>query len=744
MGKQFFQFFLPFVIFCIFSCGKTVDFKSNFAVISSEDSMEDIIRKAANITPSERQYNWQKLETTAFVHFTINTFTDREWGDGREDPRLFNPTNLDAGQWAEVCRESGLKMIIVTAKHHDGFCLWPSKYTDHSVKSSPWKDGKGDVVGEVSSACKKYGLKFGIYLSPWDRHEQTYGTDQYNEYFKNQLRELLTNYGKVDEVWVDGACGEGPNGKMQVYDWQEYYKVIRELQPESVIAIMGNDVRWVGTESGYGRKTEWSVIPVNLQDPKKIIDSSQNELREGAFIPKDLTEEDLGSRDKIKNAKTLVWYPSEVDVSIRPGWFYHESQDDLVKTPEKLLDIYFSSVGRNSLLLLNIPPDRRGLIHENDTKALREWKYAIDMIFSENLAEGAAVNAINVRRGNFHPSNTIDNNEETYWITEQNTTTAGIEYKLDEQKTFDILMLQENILVGQRIESFYLEIWKNEKWNKVAEGTTVGYKRLLRFPAETSDKVRLIISKSRQSPTLLSFGLYKRPPKINFEPKGGTFIDKLSVKLISDDKDAKIFYTTDGTEPSENSDIYHSPVVIKNNTEIRAVAVNNKKVRSFVYKAAFSGAKYGVKYNTLYSQKYKGAGNFTLVDSVKGNLGFNDGKWQGFEKDNLDIIVDLGKVRKLEKISASFLQDIKSWIFLPEKMKIELSTDGSNFSKLPEVFNSISRKKEGAFKFEFTQNFSPVKARYVHITAQNLGVCPDWHPGAGGKAWIFCDEITIE
>ena len=734
MGKQFFQFFLPFVIFCIFSCGKTVDFKSNFAVISSEDSMEDIIRKAANITPSERQYNWQKLETTAFVHFTINTFTDREWGDGREDPRLFNPTNLDAGQWAEVCRESGLKMIIVTAKHHDGFCLWPSKYTDHSVKSSPWKDGKGDVVGEVSSACKKYGLKFGIYLSPWDRHEQTYGTDQYNEYFKNQLRELLTNYGKVDEVWFDGACGEGPNGKMQVYDWQEYYKVIRELQPESVIAIMGNDVRWVGTESGYGRKTEWSVIPVNLQDPKKIIDSSQKELREGAFIPKDLTEEDLGSRDKIKNAKTLVWYPSEVDVSIRPGWFYHESQDDLVKTPEKLLDIYFNSVGRNSLLLLNIPPDRRGLIHENDAKALREWKYAIDMIFRENLAEGAAVNATNVRRGNFHPSNTIDNNEETYWITEQNTTTAGIEYKLDEQKTFDILMLQENILVGQRIESFYLEIWKNEKWNKVAEGTTVGYKRLLRFPAETSDKVRLIISKSRQSPTLLSFGLYKRPPKINFEPKGGTFIDKLSVKLISDDKDAKIFYTTDGTEPSENSDIYHSPVVIKNNTEIRAVAVNNKKVRSFVYKAAFSGAKYGVKYNTLYSQKYKGAGNFTLVDGVKGSLGFNDGKWQGFEKDNLDIIVDLGKVRKLEKISASFLQDIKSWIFLPEKMKIELSTDGTNFSKLPEVFNSISRKKEGAFKFEFTQNFSPVKARYVHITAQNLGVCPDWHHGAGGKA----------
>lgn len=744
MKRPFFLFLSFFIFFCIFSCSKTANRKSNYTVISPKDHIEDIIRKAADIIPSERQYNWQKLETTAFIHFTINTFTGREWGNGKEDPKLFNPTDLNAEQWAEVCRESGLNMIIITAKHHDGFCLWQSRYTEHSVKFSPWKNGEGDVVDEVSKACKKYGLKFGIYLSPWDRHEQTYGTDQYNEYFKNQLRELLTNYGKVDEVWFDGACGEGPNGKRQVYDWQGYYKVIRELQPEAVIAVMGPDVRWVGTESGYGRKTEWSVIPVNLQDPKKIQESSQKELTAGAFIPKDLTEDDLGSREKIRDAKALVWYPSEVDVSIRPGWFYHKSQDDLVKTPEKLLDIYFSSVGQNSLLLLNIPPDKQGLIQKNDKKALKEWKNAIDKIFRENLAEGASVTTTNTRKGNFDPSNTIDNNKDTYWMTEPGITTAKIEYKLKETKTFDVLQLQENILIGQRVESFYLEIWNNQKWEKVTEGTTIGYKRLLRFPAVTSDRVRLVITGSRESPTISTFGLYKRPPKIFFEPAGGTFIDKLSVKLTTDDEKAKIYYTTDGTEPTEDSKIYRLPVELTKNTEIKAIAVSDKNIRSFVYKAEFGKAKYGVKYITLYSPKYKGSGNFTLADGIHGNLDFKDGKWQGFEGDNLDITIDLGKVKTLSNISASFLQDIQSWIFLPEKVRIEFSADGTTFSNLTEIPNFISQKRESAFKFEFSQQFSSIDARYVHITAQNIKNCPEWHKGAGGKAWIFCDEIILK
>ena len=242
----------------------------NFAVIQPSDSEEEIIRKAAQVVPSPRQLRWQQLELTAFFHFGINTFTNSEWGTGKEDPHVFNPTQLDARQWVRVAKEAGIKQVILTAKHHDGFCLWPSKFTKHSVESSPWKNGKGDVVREVADACKEFGLGFGIYLSPWDRNAPMYGTDAYNDFFINQLTELLTNYGLIDEVWFDGANGEGPNGKKQVYDFDRWYKHIRELQPAAVIAVMGPDVRWVGTESGYGRETEWSVVPVDNLSPAAV------------------------------------------------------------------------------------------------------------------------------------------------------------------------------------------------------------------------------------------------------------------------------------------------------------------------------------------------------------------------------------------------------------------------------------------------------------------------------------------
>jgi len=509
IGKFLYSCVFTFSLIGSISSGHSQD-RTNFVKISPDDTMVDIIRKAANVSPSPQQLAWQEMELTAFVHFTVNTFTDKEWGDGKEDPAIFNPTQFDARQWAKVCQDAGMKLIIVTTKHHDGFCLWPSKYTEHSVKNSPWKNGKGDIVKEVAVASREYGLKFGVYLSPWDRHEPTYGNSPvYNEYFKNQLRELLTQYGDVAEVWFDGACGEGLNGKRQVYDWDGYYQVIRELQPDAVIAIMGPDVRWVGTESGYGRKTEWSVLPVQLNDQDRDAGDSHREVVDGAFIPKDMTIEDLGSREKIKTASALIWYPSEVDVSIRPGWFYHQGQDTQVKTPEKLLDIYFSSVGRNSLLLLNIPPDTRGLIHENDIAVLKEWRNALDAIFKVNHAEGALVNASSTHKGHL-PQNTIDGDKSTYWTTEEDVESAALEYQLDGEKTFDVLMLQENIRVGQRVEQFYLEVWIDEQWEKVAEGTTVGYKRLLRFPAVTTNKVRLVIVESRTSPTILSFGLFRR------------------------------------------------------------------------------------------------------------------------------------------------------------------------------------------------------------------------------------------
>ncbi len=486
----------------------------NTAIIPDGATESQIVALAANVTPSPRQLTWQEMEFTAFFHFTVNTFTDREWGDGKENPSVFNPTSLDAKQWVKTVKDAGIKLVILTCKHHDGFCLWPSKFTEHSVKNSPYKMGNGDVVKDVSEACKELGVKFGVYLSPWDRHEKSYGDSPvYNQYFKNQLTELLTNYGNIAEVWFDGACGEGPNGKKQVYDWPSYYSVIRNLQPKAVIAVMGPDIRWVGTESGYGRETEWSVVPVSEKNLAEISASSQQKAGDGAFVLEGgMMGADLGSRSVIAKAKGLIWYPSEVDVSIRPGWFYHPKDDDRVKSPEKLLDIYFSSVGRNSLLLLNIPPDRRGLLHENDVQNLRLLKKTVDDIFSINYLNGSKITS-DSHVGNHKADLCIDNNNKTWWSAAEGQSAATLDLKLNGSQTFNVLLLQENIATGQRIESFVLEGWVNGAWQKLTEGTTVGYKRLIRFETVTTDQVRLSILKSRLNPTLSSLGLYMNRTK---------------------------------------------------------------------------------------------------------------------------------------------------------------------------------------------------------------------------------------
>jgi alpha-L-fucosidase len=410
---------------------------------------------------------------------------------------------------------------------------------------------EGDVVGDVATACREFGVKFGFYLSPWDRHEPTYGdSPKYNEHFRNQLRELLTNYGEVAEVWFDGACGEGPNGKRQVYDWPSYYKVIRELQPSAVIAIMGPDVRWVGTESGYGRETEWSVVPDIAQNLDAIAAQSQQNPVDGAFVPGDLTAEDLGSREKIRHTKALVWYPAETDVSIRPGWFYHADQDNRVKTPEKLVDIYYSSVGRNSVLLLNIPPDKRGRIHDNDIKSLMGMRRILDQTFASNLLSGGEVTASNVRAGH-RAASAIDGDNRTYWTTEDGVESATLECTFPAARTFDRAMLQECIRVGQRVEKFRLDVWNGTTWGEAARGTTIGYKRLLRFPAVTGTKVRLIIEESRTSPTLSTFGLFKAPPRVVMDPGSGGF-SSITVRLSSAGEGVAVYYTLDGTMPTCN------------------------------------------------------------------------------------------------------------------------------------------------------------------------------------------------
>jgi len=474
--------------------------------IGPADRMEDIVRKAASVTPSPRQEAWQQVEFAGFIHFGMNTFTDREWGLGTEDPKLFNPTDFDAGQWASAFKAAGMKMLILTAKHHDGFCLWPSRYTEHSVKASPWRGGKGDVVREVADACREYGLKLGLYLSPWDRHEPTYGdSPAYNEHFKNQLRELLTNYGEISDIWFDGACAEGPNGKKQVYDWPAYWAVIRKLQPNATISIMGPDVRWCGNEAGTSRESEWSVVPILKPIEEAVSDSA------GGI---DFQKKDLGSRQALaeaaKKGARLVWYPAQVDTSIRPGWFYHAAEDEQVKSLRRLEEIYYGAVGGNAMLLLNVPPDKRGRLHENDVARLRQLGQVLRATFDENLARGSKAEATQTKKGGaFAPANIVDADTDSYWTTDDGRTSAEVAFELGTAKAFSVAMLQEPIAIGQRIEEFALDAWTGGNWNEIARATTIGYKRLLRFPEVKASKVRVRILQSRAAPALSNFGLFR-------------------------------------------------------------------------------------------------------------------------------------------------------------------------------------------------------------------------------------------
>lgn len=479
--------------------------QSNFKVptvaILAGDSEDEIMKKSLQVRPSAAQLRWQRLELTGFIHFGVNTFTDREWGDGREDPAVFNPTALDARQWARVCKDAGIRQLILTAKHHDGFCLWPSKYTAHSVRNSAWKNGRGDVVRELAEACREFGLGFGVYLSPWDRNSAYFGDSAtYNDYFINQLTELLTNYGQIDEVWFDGANGEGPGGKKQVYDFNRWYAHIRKLQPQAVIAVMGPDVRWVGTESGYGRETEWSVLPADAMVQENIAANSQQVT---GFAPMNLMDEDLGSRDKIRRASKLVWYPAEIDVSIRPGWFYHAAEDSLVKTPAKLMDIYNSSVGRNGLLLLNIPPDRRGLIHEADVASLTQWKQMREKSYGQNLLKvgRSSLSRMQVAR-------LIDDDPDSYWTGRNPDRPTELEWRWDKPILFDRLVIQEDIRQGQRVERFELLYLEGTEWKLALTGTTIGHKRIITTRPITSSHIRLRILESRGTPQLASVGLF--------------------------------------------------------------------------------------------------------------------------------------------------------------------------------------------------------------------------------------------
>jgi len=513
----------------------TVDYVRVYETVDQDSAArKELIRKAVSVKPSPRQLAWQRLEFIGFVHFGVNTFSGREWGTGKEKPAIFNPEKLDTDQWCRMMKAAGMKQVILTAKHHDGFCLWQTRYTTHSVASSKWRNGKGDVLRDLVKSCRKYGLKVGVYLSPADlyqienaaglygnlskytkrtiprpvpgrpfRDKRTfkYVVDDYNEYFLNQLFELLTEYGPIHEVWFDGAHPKRKGG--QTYTYANWYAMIRELAPQAVIFGKGPDVRWCGNEAGRARAAEWSVIPIDAPV--------------GEFTWPDMTAQDIASLDKLEatlqKGGYLHWYPAETDTSIRHGWFWRDEKQR-VKTIEHIVDIWYNSVGGNSVLLLNIPPNSDGLFAERDCKVLTEVGKILRETFKTNLAAGAKATASATREGRtFRPANALDGNTDTCWMPPEWTTQADLTITLAGKKTFNVIMFQEQIRNhGQRIAKFAIDAQVDGKWQQIAEGQTVGYKKICRTKDTTTNKLRIRIQDARLTPTIANLALFHAPP----------------------------------------------------------------------------------------------------------------------------------------------------------------------------------------------------------------------------------------
>ncbi len=639
--------------------------------------------------PTEAQMQWQEMEMYAFIHFSINTFTDIEWGYGDRDPKLFSPVELDCRQWAKVCKEAGFKGIILTAKHHDGFCLWPSKYTEYSVKNSPWRHGEGDLVKELSEACKDYGLKFGIYLSPWDRNHPEYGKSEYITYFRNQLRELLTNYGDLFEVWFDGANGGtgyygGANENRNVdrktyYDWNNTYALVRQLQPNAMLfSDAGPDCRWCGNEEGWVGETNWSLLRRDEVWPGY---PNYTELRYG-------------------HENGTHWVPAEVNVSIRPGWFYHESEDHKVKSLQQMVDIYYSSVGRNGTFLLNLPVDKRGLVHETDVKRLQEMATILKADFADNLAKNASVTATNVRgkANKFSPGNLTDADNMSYWATDDSVKVASFIVDLGKSMDFNRILLQEYIRLGQRVKKFSVEAYMDGEWKLLEEQTTIGYKRILRLPTTHSDKLRINIVEAKACPVISNIEVYNAPkmltaPVVSRDKYG-------RVTLSASDKELEIKYSLDGSEPSLT---YTEPIQTTGKVVVKACAVEPKNGRtSDVTVQSFDVIKKDWKVRGI-----KDANTDCLFDGNDSTV------WHQSQKDMpLALEVDMGSIHTLRGFT--YLPDQGRWpsgiIF---NYLLSVSEDGKDWKEVSKgEFSNIRNNP-----IRRTIEFQPVKARYWKFTA---------------------------
>jgi alpha-L-fucosidase len=529
--------------------------------------------------PSQGQINWQEMGMYCIIHYGLDTYTNKEWGFGDEDPKLLNPSLFSAMQIVSAAKAGGFKGVVVVAKHHDGFCLWPTKTTEHNISKSPYKNGKGDIMQEYREACDLLGMKLGVYCSPWDRNNPNYGTPEYLKIYQEQLRELYTNYGALFISWHDGANGgDGYYGgkretrkidRSTYYDWKNTWAITRQLQPNAVIfGDVGPDVRWVGNENGYAGETCWATYTPHAPDDGKE--------------PGNGYVKDYEGTEGTRNGQ--YWMPAECDVSLRPGWFYHQAQDNGVKSPYTLLDLYYKSVGRGAALDLGLSPDQRGIINEIDVKSLTEFGNLLRETFTVNLANGATLTASNIRGANklrYGPQFLLDNNRYTYWATDENVTTPNLVVDMHTPKTFNVIRLRENIMLGQRIDSAAVDAFINNKWQQIGAATSIGGNRLIRLTQNiTTTKLRLRITGSPVAIALSDFGVFKEPvhlsaPKIARNKNG-------EVEITTEAPVNSIHYTLNGDEPNIGSLLYEKPIVPENGKVIKARAFESASLSSEV------------------------------------------------------------------------------------------------------------------------------------------------------------------
>ncbi len=726
-------------------------------IIAPGDSEEAIVAKAAHVLPRSNQVAWMRLERTFFLHFGMNTFRGVEWGDGHEDPAIFNPTALDAKQWIAAANDAGCRMLILVSKHHDGFCLWPTRYTPHSVVAAPWLDGKGDLVRAVADAARAEGIKLGLYLSPADLYQlrtnsqnpagyygnrsaklrstiptdpaffqkdpargrapapgftrYTYAVDDYNRYFLNQLYELLTEYGPISDVWFDGA---NPDPSVpEVYDYAAWYDLIRKLQPAAVISVKGPDVRWVGNENGVGRTTEWSVLPLPVAPDK--------------FTWPDQQAQDLGSRAKLTPGSHLWWYPAEVNTPILDGWFWSPAKRP--KSPAELVDYFYRSVGRNGNMLLNLSPDTRGLIPDDQLAALHAMATVIRDTFAHDLAAGATVTA-ETSDATHAAALAHDGDLDSWWEAAPGHTTATFTITLPAAAIFDVVSLQEAVAQrSQRIESFVIETWdeSTSAWTAPAtvdEQTTVGHKRLQRLagPA-TADRVRIRITGSRLEPTLAEIGLFKQSlplaPQISERSRDG-FV------TVTHPHALPLLYTLDGREPTADSPVYRGPIALPDGGTIKAAILTaDRRIGLAAGKTIVGAAPTGWIAHAAPSGDAAKA-----IDADAHTLWETHVAADTAPADRPSLTVDLGAVRRIGGFAYLPRQD---WNFrgVIDRYRFETSLDHTHWTAQVAA-GEFGNIKNNPMLQEVT--FAPTEARYFRFTPLR---------DVEQSGWAHVAEITV-